>query len=89
MKNSIFLGSLVIAMALIPSFASATNTAYSVDIGMSKLYNAPGVATVLPTLSQSQGSAQIVAKQFVVDHWEVLVGCDSDSPANCLGNIVT
>ena len=89
MKNSILMGALVLAMALTPSFASATNTAYDVDIGMSKLYSAPGVSTVSPTLSQSQGDAAILGSEFVVDHWEVLVGCNAFSALRCLGNIVT
>jgi hypothetical protein len=89
MKNSILMGALVLAMALLPSFASATTTAYNVGIGMSELYNAPGVSTVSPTLDQDQGDAFIANSQFVLDHWEVLVTCRVTSSVDCLGDIVT
>lgn len=87
--NKSMIGALVIAMALLPSFASATNTAYDVNVGMVKLYQAPGVSSVAPTLAQSQGLAQIASSSFVVDHWEVFVECRANSPARCLGDIVT
>lgn len=89
MKNSILTGALVLAMALTPSFASATNTAYDVDIGMTTRYFAPGVLAVEPTLSQSAGSAEIAQKVFLGTQWLVDVHCLSTSSVDCLGNIVT
>lgn len=87
--NKSLIGALVVAMALLPSFASATTTAYDVDIGMTESYNAPGVVGTAPTLSQATGTASILNAQFVVDHWVVLVRCSSQSSADCTGDIVT
>lgn len=87
--NKSMIGALVLTMALLPSFASATNTAYDVDIGMFEQYFAPGVLSVEPTLSQSAGSAEISEKVFLGTQWLVEVHCFSNSPVDCEGNIVT
>lgn len=89
MKNSILTGALVLAMALTPSLASATNTAYAVDIGMRESYLAPGLESVEPTLSQTAGSAEISNKLFLGTQWLVEVHCFDNSAVDCVGNIVS
>lgn len=90
MKNSTLMGALVIAIALVPSFASAsTFTPYAELIGQKHTYTALGVQSVMPTLSQAHGTAQINNPQFVGTAWVLEVECLASSPVNCDGNIVT
>lgn len=89
MKNSILLGTLVIAMALVPSFAAATNTAYAEVIGGKGSYTVPGTLLVMPTLSQDHGTAQINNPVFLGTSWSLEVECLSTSTENCDGFIVS
>ena len=87
MKNSILMGALVLAMALTPSFASATTTNYAVDIGDTVRYMVDGTLLVEPTLTQSAGQAEISGKLFLGTQWRVDVHCFSNSDADCAGVI--
>lgn len=87
--NKSLIGALVVAMALLPSFASATTTAYDVPIGDTKVYFVPGSLGTTPTLQQSVGSASIVSSVFLVNQWRVEVMCHEDSPDDCEGDIVS
>jgi hypothetical protein len=84
-------GALVIAMALLPSFASATSTPYNVDLADHKVYNVPGTAGTQPTLSQSTGTAEILSATFnsVTMKWAVDVACVASTSLVCTGNIIS
>lgn len=88
MKKSL-IGALVVTMALLPSFASATNTAYDVEIGQLENYVVPGTLLVEPTLSQTHGDAMIDDKLFLGAAWSVDVRCLSTSSVDCDGFIVS
>ena len=89
MKNSMMMGALVLAIALVPSFASAASTSYAVDIGMTKNYLVPGTLLVQPTLDQDHGEAEIVSAVFLGTQWSVDVRCKSTSAVNCDGFILS
>ena len=89
MKNSILMGSLVVAMALLPSFASAATTAYDVVGGDVEVYLVPGSMNVQPSLDEKQGDAEIVSAVFLGTQWRVEVECLESAPTHCLGDIVS
>lgn len=89
--NKSLIGALVVAMALLPSFASATSTPYDVAVGDHKVYNVPGTSGTQPTLSQTTGTAQILSATFDSSTmtWDVDVACVASTTLSCTGNIVS
>lgn len=87
--NKSLIGALVVAMALLPSFASAASTAYDVDIGDKEVYFVPGTLTVEPSLDEDAGEAEITSAIFLGTEWRVEVMCDDESPVNCEGFILS
>lgn len=85
--NKSLIGALVVAMALLPSFASAASFPYDVEIGDMEKYTVLGSS---PTLSQTTGDAFIdhteVVAPGVLDVW---VKCRDTSSVDCTGNILT
>jgi len=88
MKKSL-IGALVVTMALLPSFASATSTAYDVEIDDAKVYFVDGTLNVQPSLDQTAGEAEIVSAVFLGTQWRVEVMCHDDSPVDCEGFILS
>ena len=91
MKNSILMGALVLAMALLPSFASATATPYLVSEGNFDTYQVPGTLLVVPTLDQDEGNAVITSASFDDQQmkWTVQVSCVSSDTDRCTGDIIS
>lgn len=85
--NKSLIGAIVVAMALLPSFASATNTAYDVPAGMSLPYVVDGTESVLPTLDEDNGDAEIRDPSFALGKWSLHVECIS--LVDCDGFIVS
>jgi hypothetical protein len=83
--NKSMIGALVVAMALLPSFASAASFAYDVPALSSEDYDVTGTN---PTLDQDQGIAAITNVQDMGSFLRVTVTCSSLLVA-CLGDIVT
>lgn len=91
MKHSILMGALVLAVALLPSFAAAASTPYNVAEGQRKVYeDLSGTLLNPPTLAQTQGTAAIVDASFdnVAMEWTVEIECFSSSTDFCTGNIL-
>lgn len=85
MKNSFLAASIVLAIALIPSFASAATTDYNNAIGEEKHYVVQGTSA---TLTPSQGDAFIVSQTPVVGGFlDVLIKCRDTSSVRCMGVI--
>lgn len=87
--NKSMIGALVIAMALLPSFASATASPYFERIGEKHNYTVPGVLNVEPVLDQDAGNARMNSKVFLGTQWLVEVECLSTSLVDCSGDIVS
>lgn len=87
--NKSLIGALVVAMALLPSFASAYSTPYDVIVGNTDRYFVPGTLLVVPTLTQTEGTASIVSATFdsTAMEWDVRIACASSSTGHCKGTI--
>lgn len=88
--NKTMIGALIVAMALLPSFASAATTAYLVDEDDFEIYEVSGSLLVVPTLDQDEGSAAITSANFNSGtmKWTVRVDCLDSSTGRCTGDIV-
>lgn len=90
MKKSL-IGAVVVAMTLLPSFAAATSTPYDVLVGNTDPYVVPGTLLLVPTLSQTEGTASIVSATFdgTAMEWTVRIACASSGTGHCKGNIIS
>lgn len=91
MKYSILMGALVLAVALLPSFAAATSTPYDILVDDFEVFEVPGTLLNPPTLSQTEGNAVITSATYDggTMKWTVRVDCISSSTGHCKGDLVS
>lgn len=91
MKNSILMGGLVLATALLPSFAAADSASYNLDVGTFDDFRLDGGPTDVPNpvLSQTEGVAVVLAMVWIPDdeEWVVTILCVASLTGVCEGQV--
>lgn len=87
MKNSILMGSVVLAVALFPSFAAADTASYDLDFGESTTLTLEGGPLAIPVPSLDIG-VPVIAMVWVPTEevWLIEVVCADPVTERCVGS---